>query len=260
MFNQYGNPPYNVIVVHGGPGAPGEMKPVAIELSKHFGVLEPLQTAGSVKGQIEELKKVIEKNADFPVTLIGWSWGAWLAYLLTAQYPNLVKKLVLVSSGPFETKYAENIMKTRLERLSDDERKRVEEIMQLLKDGITDNKTFGEFGKLMDKADSFDLILKTKNKTQNIFQPEIYQKVWGEADELRKTGKLLEYGKTITCPVVVIHGDYDPHPAEGVDAPLSKVLKNFKFFLLKNCGHTPWNEKEAKDKFYELQLKLVFGD
>ena len=252
MSHKYGNPPYNVVVVHGGPGAPGEMKPVAIELSKDFGVLEPLQTKDSVEDQIEELKKVIEENADFPVILIGWSWGAWLAYLVTAQYPNLVKKLILVSSGPFKAEYAEGIMKTRLERLSEQERKRVEEIMQLLQKGKTDDKTFGEFGKLMDKADSYDLILKTENTEESVFQPEIYQKVWPEADELRKTGKLLEYGKSITCPVIAIHGDYDPHPAEGVNVPLSKVLKNFKFFLLKNCGHHPWFEKEAKDAFYKL--------
>lgn len=111
-FRVYGKSPYSVIVVHGGPGAPGEMKPVAEELSKNFGVIEPLQTKDSIDGQIEELKKVIEENATSPVYLIGWSWGAWLSYLLAAHHPKLVKKLILVSSGPFEASYAEGIMKT----------------------------------------------------------------------------------------------------------------------------------------------------
>lgn len=50
---------------------------------------------------------------------------------------------------------------------------------------------------------------------------------------------------------VAIHGDYDPHPAEGVLQPLSARLKDFRFVLLRNCGHTPWLEQQARDSFYE---------
>ena len=46
---KYGSAPFNVAVVHGGPGAPGEMAPVARELSSFRGVLEPLQTATTVE-------------------------------------------------------------------------------------------------------------------------------------------------------------------------------------------------------------------
>jgi hypothetical protein len=38
----YGRPPYRIAVLHGGPGAAGEMKPVAEALSADFGFLEPL--------------------------------------------------------------------------------------------------------------------------------------------------------------------------------------------------------------------------
>lgn len=41
--------------------------------------------------------------------------------------------------------------------------------------------------------------------------------------------------------------------------PLSKVIGDFKFILLKDCGHSPWNETYTKDKFYEiifLELEL----
>ena len=42
-----GKKPYAVAVVHGGPGMPGYMAPVARELAKDTGVLEPLQTKDS---------------------------------------------------------------------------------------------------------------------------------------------------------------------------------------------------------------------
>ncbi len=42
-YRLYGRPPYATILVHGGPGAAGEMDPVAEELPPHFGVIEALQ-------------------------------------------------------------------------------------------------------------------------------------------------------------------------------------------------------------------------
>jgi hypothetical protein len=49
----YGITPYSIAVIHGGPGAPGQMAPVARELSRDYGVLEPLQTATTLDGQVE---------------------------------------------------------------------------------------------------------------------------------------------------------------------------------------------------------------
>ena len=43
-----------------------------------------------------------------------------------------------------------------------------------------------------------------------------------------------------------------PHPPEGVQKPLSAVLKDFRFILLKNCGHLPWIERQARDNFYAV--------
>jgi pimeloyl-ACP methyl ester carboxylesterase len=52
--------------------------------------------------------------------------------------------------------------------------------------------------------------------------------------------------------VIAIHGDYDPHPAEGVQKPLSSVLRDFRFVLLEKCGHTPWLERQARESFYHI--------
>ena len=52
--------------------------------------------------------------------------------------------------------------------------------------------------------------------------------------------------------MVAIHGDYDPHLAKGVEKPLAAVLKDFRFILLKKCGHLPWIERAARDRFYAV--------
>ena len=79
----YGDPPFNVAVLHGGPGAPGQMAPVARELSSKRGVLEPLQTKHTLEGQKQELRSILEEYSDFPVTLVGFSWGAMLGFLFS---------------------------------------------------------------------------------------------------------------------------------------------------------------------------------
>lgn len=75
-LRHYGTEPFSVAVIHGGPGAPGDIAPVARELSSACGILEPLQTATSLDGQILELQSVLEESGDLPATLIGHSWGA----------------------------------------------------------------------------------------------------------------------------------------------------------------------------------------
>lgn len=75
------------------------------------------------------------------------------------------------------------------------------------------------------------------------YQADIFQSVWKDAAQLRSSGRLLKLGKYIKCPVVAIHGDYDAHPAEGIQRPLFAVLKSFRLILLKNCGHKPWIER-----------------
>ncbi len=248
----YGKAPFQVVVVHGGPGAPGHMAPVAQELSLDCGVLEPLQTATSLEGQVQELWDVSKKDGDLPVTLIGWSWGAMLCFIFSARYPAFVKKLILVGSGVYEEQYAATIMETRLGRLTEEEKREVCSLMEAINaPAVRDKNTpFARLGDLLTKADAYNPLPLDSEGLE--VQYHIYQSVWNDAMELRRSGELLKLGRQIQCPVVAIHGDYDPHPPEGVKNALSTVLARFKFILLKNCGHMPWIEKEAMGAFYEI--------
>ena len=249
---KYGKPPFNVAVLHGGPGAPGEMAPVARELSCSWGVLEPLQTAASLEGQVQELQRILEENGDLPMVLIGWSWGAILGFILTARYPSLIKKLIIVGSAVFDKKYVAQITETRLSRFSDKERSEALDLMRKLSDPDTADKDtiMCRFGKLISKADSYSPVSCKSEILECQFN--VFGDVWKDAEKLRDSGKLLKLGAQIKCPVIALHGDYDPHPAEGVREPLSGVLKDFRFILLKKCGHHPWVEHYARGRFYQV--------
>lgn len=251
-LRKHGHQPFEIAVIHGGPGVAGELAPVAVHLSKTYGVLEPLQTQSRFEGQLEELKTVLEENAQLPLVLIGYSYGSLLSFVFTGRYPHFVKKLILLSSSVFEDQYATEIMNTRLKRMGEKERTEVEGLLEKFNDSQRKDKDeiFSKLGELIFQADSYDPLPFENEFLQKSY--EIYSKIQKEAHALRTSGKLLDYGKNIRCPVVAIHGDYDPHPHEGIQVPLSRTLKDFKFILLEKCGHHPWLERQAQDKFYEL--------
>lgn len=248
-LRKYGTPPYSVAVLHGGPGAPGSAEPLARDISRWCSVLEPMQAKDSVDGQVEELARVLREEARPPAVLVGWSWGAMLGFITAARHPELVKKLILVGSGSFEDHYAEVIMPLRLRRLEREEQAEAKKLMRTLADESLDDKSevLQRFGSLMDKADTYEPIEEVVNKSPCDF--DIHVNVWKDAQRLRDGGALLDMGKAIRCPVVALHGNHDPHPAEGVRSPLSRVIHDFRFILLDKCGHSPWNEKMAREPF-----------
>jgi pimeloyl-ACP methyl ester carboxylesterase len=256
-FRKYGSSPFRVVVIHGGPAAAGSVAPIARKLGEMRGVLEPIQTAKTLDGQVEELRLVVQQNAMTPLVLIGHSWGAWLSSIVAANYPILVRKLILVGSGPFAEKYVELIAENRFRRLSQEEKEEFLYLVDVLNgaEAPDNNVSLSRLGELVHKADSYDPIDIPNDATDLdlVENPgEIYEGVWPEAARLRRTGELLRLAATITCPVVAIHGDCDPHPPEGIQEPLAARLKDFRMIILEKCGHEPWRERYAMDKFYDI--------
>jgi pimeloyl-ACP methyl ester carboxylesterase len=233
------------------------MAHVARELSAVKSVLEPFQTEMSLEGQIQELRSVLSEHGQVPVTLIGFSWGAFLSWMVAARYPALVKKLILVGSAPFEEHYATSITKTRFNRLKPQERAEAKSLLLQMEDPQTPDKNalLGRLGCLLAFADAFDPI-SMEDETFHC-QYTIFKSVWDEAAEKRRSMALLHMAHSITCPVVAIHGDWDPHPSQGVSVPLSRELTDFKFILLTKCGHRPWIERNAAEEFFNVLVKEI---
>ncbi|MGB7241964.1 MAG: alpha/beta hydrolase [Sulfitobacter sp.] len=242
---QYGDTSSRLVVLHGGPGGAGEIEPLARELGERgYSVLEPFQTKYSVAGQVDELRSQIEEHCTPPVDVIGWSWGAWLGCLLAAQHFELVRRLILVGSGPFEAQYSSAIRATKNARLTNKERTELKAL------DLTGDSAVARFIELSDVADTY--ARDTSGQPAVSFDGAIHAAVWPEADEMRKSGALLDAVSTIRCPVLAIHGDYDPRPSAGVKMPLREALPTAKFVQLERCGHKPWQEVHAKGEFYRL--------
>ncbi len=249
----YGNRPYAVAVLHGGPGAPGYMAPVARELSRTVGVVEPLQTKDTLEGQIKELREQLTDYADAPVTLIGSSWGAVLALFLAAQAPVLVRKLILIGSAVFDADNSSRIESIRTGRLHHDRRRRYTEIAREMETAPSEkrHRLMKEWGEMLFDADAYDPL--TTNLEIIEIQEDVFTGVWSDFVALRdRPGYLKAEFSRIKAPAAVIHGDYDPHPIEGIHPFLEDCLPRVRFYLLPRCGHYPWIEKNARTRFFEI--------
>ncbi len=256
---QYGQGSPQVVVLHGGPGAPGSVGALAQEIGKRHSALEPFQGQGSVEGQVEELNDQIKASCTEPVTLIGHSWGAWLAYVYAATHPRRVSKLVLVGSGPFDVSYVAQMNATRAQRMPPDQEAEINRLAGAIFGGglpeAEEKACFGQLGGIMTALDSFEAIDKNSHAVD--YRPDHFKSLMPQAGQLRKSGQLVAYGKDIQCPVLAIHGDYDPHPVDGVRQPLSQVLGDFEMRVIDRCGHEPWNEVYGKETFYKTLFSFI---
>ncbi len=254
----HGQAPFTLVAVHGGPGGVGEARPFAEELSKEFGVVEPYLLSESLEGQIDDLRTAIGRYADAPVTLIGHSYGAMLCYMFAARFPELVEKLIMISSGLLEKNGVARINKLRMSRLSDAGKKELRKARDEYQSAIgkAKNLAFANLFTLVQQADAYDPLPHPNDL--EVVRPALYESVWKDVLSLRDSGELAAYGRGIKCPVLVIHGAYDPRSASAIQHSLDKHVKDFRFILLQKCGHYPWYEKQARATFYaEIVKNLV---
>lgn len=261
MNRPFGKPPYVAALIHGGPGAQDALLPLARELGRYTGVLAPAQTQYNIEALLEELNEDIYSAVIRPVTLVGHSWGAWLAALYAARHPEIVKELVLVGCAPLEEKYVPQITARRLDRLPPTEQALYKLVLAGFDDPHSDKAyLLAQLTEFAEKTDNYapDAAPSEMGELLNV-DMEMYVSVWREAAALRQSGALSESLKLIECPVHVIHGEEDPHPLTGVTGPLEKHRVDYTRHVLKQCGHTPFLEKYAKDYFYDMLLDILRG-
>ena len=240
------------------------MAPVAKRLAHHCGVLEPIQTQATLDGQVHEFVNALQTRANTPAVLIGHSWGAWLSILVSARFPNLVQKLILVGTAAFEERYVTALRDNRLKPLSPSEREEFLALARILSDpGQQTEAGLTRLAELADRSDTYDALpAESPSPVAGVSEcaAEIYAGVWPAAARLRTEGKWLALLKEIACPVVAIHGANEPTPIESVATPLSRTVSDFRMVVIDRCGHTPWHERWAAEPFYavlEQELKVT---
>lgn len=254
MLRKYGKTPYQIALIHGGPGARGGLSGVARTLSSHTGVLEPIQSRFSVAALTEELHEQLAPFSTTPPVLLGHSWGAMLSVLYAAQYPAQVRRLILTGCPPLTREGTEQITPRRLANLP---KPQAEEFRRLLQQLETNppakNQPLARLGELAQRADQYDLLPDDTPET-DVLPPDAqaFSAVWPQAAALRERGAFLRALELIACPVALIQGEQDPHPAVAVLRAFEQANKPLEAHILPRCGHAPFQERYARDTFFNL--------
>jgi pimeloyl-ACP methyl ester carboxylesterase len=242
-----------VVVLHGGPGAPGYMAPVARGLSKEFRVLEPLQRGSggeplTVGRHVSDLHEVVGSHfAGARVALVGHSWGAMLALAYAAAYPKCVTALALVGCGTFDPVARDCFRAICDERMDDVLRQRLKCLPEQVSDPDERLRTQGE---LILPLYSYDLL--SDDLGAEACDARAHEETWQDMVRLQEEGVYPAVFSAIDAPVIMLHGAVDPHPGRMIRASLESHLPQLEYREWERCGHYPWLERAVRDEFLQV--------
>jgi pimeloyl-ACP methyl ester carboxylesterase len=248
---RYGRPGRPAIVLHGGPGAPGSAGGLARALADPLHVLEPWQRWSSsvpltVDRHVADLADVVSERApgEEPA-LVGESWGAMLALVFASRHPDRVSALVLIGCGTFDPHARARLQQSLEQRTTP-------ELLARLADLETEIPDEAErFVQAHRESDSLYTYCRADDADDPIeqFDPTGHLESWSDMVRLQASGAVPAEFASIDCPVLMLHGTYDPHPGAMIRDSLKAYVPHLEYHEFEKCGHSPWVEEHARDRF-----------
>jgi pimeloyl-ACP methyl ester carboxylesterase len=259
VVREYGADGQTIAVLHGGPGGQGSAASLASALAAWFGVREPLQRRSgdrplTVDVHVRDLAAVTPN----PAVLVGWSWGAMLALSFAARFPGDTRALALIGCGTYDERARETYQRDLDCRLGPKGRADVHRLRRDLADEASlprRNRLFADLVRVIDRAQSFEPISDaTMSASDSELPPDYVGHLETWSDALHRQARGLEPASfaAIRAPVLMVHGDQDPHPGPATRDTLRHHIPQLEYRALARCGHTPWLERHARDDFLAL--------
>ena len=257
FFRSYGSGDKKVILLHGGPAAPGGMGKIGKKLARltEYQFLEPYQRGSSdvpltVAQHVKDLHDFITENCPAPPVLMGHSWGAMLALAYAAEHSNTISAILLVGGGTFSLAARGRMKEIIASRMNEDFRNRLAEIEDKFEDK---DKALAAKGSIYEeiytyeKADAEDGDEVSEDVTCD---KKAHEETWNDMVRQQELGVYPSAFSNITVPTIMMHGSHDPHPGAMIRDTLLEFIPHLQYVEFARCGHTPWEEKAAKDLFY----------
>ncbi len=246
----YGSAGPRVVVVHGGPGAPGHMAPVARGLADSFRLLEPFQRDSggeplTVARHVADLHELVEPLGR--PALVGSSWGAMLALAYAAAHPESAGPLVLVGCGTFDLEARARFKITLDARMDERLRCRLEALEREIPDP---DRRLAAFGDLLAPLYAYDPV--PGDLEFEACDARAHDETWNDMLHLQADGTYPAAFSAIETPVLMLHGAFDPHPGPMIRASLESHVPRLEYVEWERCGHYPWIERHAREPFFAV--------
>ncbi len=251
-----------VVILHGGPGFDHNSIIQFQELGDEFRVIFYDQRASgnssgkadsasiTVQNFVEDLEGLRRQLKLGKINLVGFSWGATLAMFYGIKYPENLKSLIIAGTGGASIEYFDEYFLNLRSRTTEDERRALREIEKLESFKNRETEIVQKYWRIImipffnDKSlvDEVDLTFgKNTLKNQAVIGKFLMDNL-GDYDIHNELS-------VINCPVLIIHGTYDPFPAEGA-YKVHKRIQSSKLVIMEDAGHFIFID--AKERFFPL--------
>lgn len=252
VVKEHGTGPDSVIALHGGPAAAGDIAPLARELGGRWHVLEPFQRGSggrslTVATHVHDLDDLIrERCGGHRPVLVGHSWGAMLALAYAADHPTTPAALVLIGCGTFSVA-ARAEFEARLDaRLTPADRASIAHIERTQTDP---DHRLAALGRVMTRVYGYDVDEVADDGA--VVDAVAHEETWTDMVRLQREGVYPAAFAAIGAPVLMLHGEADPHPGRLISEDLRRYVPHLEYRELPKCGHSPWLERQARHAFFE---------
>ncbi|MCE2717028.1 MAG: proline iminopeptidase-family hydrolase [Pseudomonadota bacterium] len=247
-----------LIILHGGPGLDqGYLLPhMATLAKKHQVVFYDQRGSGrstfphideqhiTTDQFVEDLESLRKALGFAKITLVGHSWGGFLAMKYAIKYSTNLNKLVVMNSLPITSSGIHDLVEAVEERVKPS----AEEIEKTLDSDefeAGDPDTVSRYYRLYFKhyiynpqdLAKINMQLEPQGTATGVVVSEIL-----EEEIFTKYIDLTSSLKKLKIPTLIIQGEQDVVPMHTAKE-ISKAIKGSKLVVLKQCGHAPFIEK-----------------
>lgn len=242
-------------VIHGGPGDTHDTMLQLKDLADQYNVIfYDQRAAGRSTGDedteshtievfVEDLEQLRTHFGGGKVNIIGGSWGSMVAMQYAMKYSDNINGMILMSSMGIRAEYFEEYLANIEERRTLEDSLELEQIAKTDEFGKREPETMEKFWRIYFKAYCYNPELV--DSLQLWLRDSTYKQVEGryaKLGEFMRSYNIEDDLKKITCPTLILYGDFDPTPVDWI-TPIHENIADSKMEIINNAGHWLWVEK-----------------
>jgi pimeloyl-ACP methyl ester carboxylesterase len=172
-----------------------------------------------------------------------------LALAYAAKHPETAGPIVLVGCGTWDLLSRSELAATLERRIEEDPalRRRLERLDDEYRDDPP--ARLAKYYELTHHLYDYDAVSEEPDAEAPAFDVDAHHQTWRDMVRLQGEGVYPAAFSRIKSPVLMLHGDYDPHPGPLICASLRQYVGQLEYRELLRCGHSPWRERFAREEF-----------